>query len=111
MSDKGNQYFEEVIQRSEYETVAAGQSNIPLGAAGAVGDYLAGILLIPASTSPGAVTIKEAGGSSITVFAGGASSVSNLVPFFVPLGIKCAAAGWQITTGANISAICVGNFS
>ncbi len=95
----------------DYETVAASQSDQALGATGATGDYLAGVLIVPATTSPGAVSIKDGGGSSITIFTGGASSVSNLVPFFVPLGAKSAAGAWKITTGASVSAIGVGNFT
>lgn len=99
------------ISAGEYETVAASQSAQELGATGNTGDYLAGLLVVPATTSPGAVSIKDGGGSAITVFTGGASSVSNLVPFFIPLGIKSAAGEWRVTTGANVSVIAVGNFS
>lgn len=95
----------------EYETVAASAANQALGATGAAGDYLSGLLIVPATTSPGAVSIKDGGGSSITVFAGGASSVSNLVPFFVPLGIKSTSGAWQVTTGGNVSVIGCGNFT
>ena len=98
----------------EYETVAAGVTDRVLGATGAVDDYLAGLLIVPASTSPGAVTIQDGNGSDITVFAGGASSVSTLIPFFVPLGIRCIATtspGWKVTTGSNVSAIAIGAFS
>lgn len=96
---------------SEYETVAASQTDQILGATGATGDYLSGLLIVPATTSPGAVSIKDGSGSAITVFTGGASSVSGLVPFFVPLGIKCTGAAWKVTTGANVSAIGVGDFT
>lgn len=99
------------ISNGEYETVAAGVTAQALGATGAIGDYLAGLLIVPATTSPGAVAIKDGSGSDITVFTGGASSVSNLVPFFVPLGIKSTGGAWKVTTGTNVSAIGVGNFS
>lgn len=95
----------------DYETVAASQTDQAMGAAGATGDLLVGVLVIPATTSPGAVSIKDGGGSAITVFTGGATSVSNLVPFLVPLGIRSTAGAWKITTGANVSAIGVGNFT
>lgn len=98
----------------EYETVAASQTAQVLGATGAVGDYLAGLLVVPATTSPDAVSIKDGNGSAITVFTGGASSVSNLVPFFVPLGMKTVngtTPGWKVTTGANVSVIGIGNFT
>jgi hypothetical protein len=40
-----------------------------------------------------------------------ATSASNLVPFFVPLGIYSVAGAWQVTTGTNVSVIGVGNFA
>jgi hypothetical protein len=96
----------------EYETVAASQSNQAMGGADArVGNYLSGLLVIPATTSPGAITIADGTGSAITVFTGGASSVSNLVPFFIPLGVVSRAGAWKVTTGADVSVIGVGDFT
>ena len=94
----------------EYETVAASQTAQVIGLTGAAGDYIVGILVIPATTSPGQVLLLD-GATSITVFVGGASSVSDLVPFFIPLGMKCTGAAWKITTGANVSVIASGNFT
>ena len=96
---------------NEYETVAASSTDQVLGATGAIGDLITGVLIIPGTTSPGAVSIKDGSGSAISVFAGGASSVSTLHPFFVPLGIKATGAGWKVTTGTNVTAIGVGNFT
>lgn len=96
---------------SEWETVAAGSTDQVLGATGAAGDYLASVLIVPASTSPGAVSIKDGAGSAIPIFTGGPSSVSNLVPFPAPLGIKSVAGPWKITTGASVSVIASGNFT
>ena len=42
----------------EYETVAASQTAQVLGATGATGYYLAGLLVVPATTSPGVVTMS-----------------------------------------------------
>jgi len=94
----------------DYETVAASQTAQTLGATGATGDYLSGVLIVPATTSPGNVIILD-NATSITIFVGGASSVSNLVPFFVPLGMISVSGAWKITTGANVSCIGVGNFT
>lgn len=97
-----------------YETVAASQTTQMLGATGAAGDYLSSVLIIPATTSPGAVAIKDGNGSAITIFTGGASSVADLVPFSVPINAAAVATttpGWQITTGANVSAIGFGKFT
>lgn len=95
---------------TEYETVAAGQTAQVIGGAGAGGNYIAGILVIPASTSPGVVTLLD-NATSINVFAGGADSLSNLVPFFIPLGIRSVSGAWKITTGASVSCIVVGDFT
>lgn len=97
-------------QAVEYETVAASQTAQVLGGTGATGDYISGILVIPATTSPGNVLLLD-NATSITVFTGGASSVSNLVPFMIPLGINSVSGAWKITTGANVSCIGIGNFS
>lgn len=93
----------------KYATVAASATAQALGT-GAIGDYLSHVTIIPASTSPGAVTITDGTGSAITIFAGGASSVSNLVPFGVPLGLLSTSGGWKITTGASVSVIAEGKF-
>lgn len=94
----------------EYETVAASQTAQVLGATGATGDYISGLLVIPATTTPGVVTLLD-NAISIPVFVGGASSVSNLVPFFIPLGLKSVSGAWKVTTGANVSVIGIGNFT
>jgi hypothetical protein len=98
------------ISSGEYETVAAGQTAQTLGATGATGDYLAGVLIVPATTSPGNVIILD-NAISITIFTGGASSVTNLVPFYVPLGMISVSGAWKITTGSNVSTIGIGNFT
>lgn len=95
---------------TEYETVAASQTAQALGATGATGDYIAGVLVIPTTVSPGVVTLLD-NATSIPVFAGGASSLSNLVPFFIPLGIKSVSGAWKLTTGAGLSCIGIGNFT
>lgn len=94
----------------EYETVAASQTAQALGATGATGDYIAGVLVIPATTSPGNVILLD-NATSITIFTGGASSVSNLVPFFIPLGMISVSGAWKLTTGASVSCIGIGNFT
>lgn len=100
------------ISAGEYETVAASATDQAMGATGAAGDYLAGVLIVPGTTAAGAVSIKDGSGSAITIFAGGGTTaLSTLIPFFVPLGIKSTSGAWKITTGANVTAIGVGNFT
>lgn len=94
----------------DYETVAASQTAQVLGATGAAGDYISGVLVVPATTSPGNVLLLD-NVTSITIFAGGASSVLSLVPFFIPIGAASVSGAWKLTTGANVSCIAVGKFT
>jgi hypothetical protein len=57
------------------------------------------------------VQIKDGGGSAMTVFTGGASSVADLRPIFLPLDMKSSAGAWKVTTGASVSVIGIGTFT
>lgn len=94
-----------------YEAVAASATDQAMGATGATGDFISHLVVVPASTSPGAISIKDGAGSSMTVFAGGASSVSSLAPFQIRLEMTSTAGAWKVTTGASISCIGVGSFT
>lgn len=99
---------------ADNETVAASQTAQILGATGAVGDRLDFLLVVPATTSPGNVLLKDGNGSDITLFAGGASSVLSLIPFAIPWGKTCVnetTPGWKVTTGANVSVVGFGDFT
>ena len=100
---------------SQYETVAASQTDQVMGATGAQYDYIAGVLIIPGTSAAGAVSIKDGNGSSISIFAGGGTTaLADLKPFMVPLGLHALASttpGWKITTGANVTAIGIGTFT
>lgn len=97
------------LNGDEYETVAAGQTDQALGATGAIGDILQGLLIVPATTGAGTVSIKDGSGSSINVFVTG--TLQDLKPHWIPLGIRCTGAGWKVTTGTNVSVIAVGQFT
>jgi hypothetical protein len=97
------------LHEGQYETVAASQTDQALGATGAVGDQLAGLLIVPATTGAGTVSIKDGSGSSINVFVTG--TLADLKPHWIPLGIRSAAGAWKVTTGANVSVIAVGSFT
>lgn len=92
--------------------VAASQSAVPLGATGAKGDWLSHILIVPTTTSPGAVSYQDGSGSARTIFAGGANSITTLISFAVPIGMQSnATGGWKVTTGANVAIIAYGSFT
>lgn len=108
--DVANNWVKTVNGAQQYETVAASQTAQVLGASGAAGDFLTGLLVIPATTSPGNVLLLD-NATSITVFTGGATSVSDLRPFFIPIGVLSVSGAWKVTTGTNVSVIAVGKFS
>jgi len=94
-----------------YNTVAASQTAQALtgGSGGAAGDYLSHCDVFPATTSPGVVTIYDST-TAIFSFAGGTASVSNVIPFTIPIGALSVNGAWKVTTGANVSATCIGKF-
>lgn len=96
---------------SAYETVAAGQTAQVLGGTGAAGDYIEGVLIVPAVVAGGLVTLLD-GATSIPIYVGGGTTVLvDVKPFYVPLKLTSSSGPWKITTGANISCIASGRFS
>ncbi len=102
-----------VAEGPDYATVAAGVTNQALGAGGgATGDSLAGILIVPGTLSPGAVSVTDGSGSAITVFIGGAASISTLHPFEASWrGARSTSGAWKVTTGANVTVVAFGVFT
>lgn len=103
-----------VLASQVYNTVAASQTKQALtgGSGGAAGDWLDFLLIVPATTSPGAVGIYDSsGGTEIIVFAGGSSSVASLVAFTVPIRAVSVTGAWCVTTGSNVSVVASGNFT
>lgn len=98
---------------SKYNTVAASQTAQALtgGGGGATGDYLSHCDIIPATTAPGVVTILDNATSIVAFPGGGTTPLSNLVPFSIPLGAVSTSGAWKVTTGANVSVVCVGKFT
>jgi hypothetical protein len=80
------------------------------GGGGATGDYLSHCTVIPTTVSPGVFTITD-NATAIYSFPGGASSLSNLVPWTIPIGAKSVSGAWKVTTGAGLSIVCVGKFT
>ena len=100
-----------IASASEYETVAASQTAQVMGATGAAGDIIRGILVIPAVVACGVVTLLD-GSTSIPVFVGGGTTaLADAKPFFIPLGLKSVSGAWKITTGTSVSCIAVGDFT
>lgn len=92
---------------TEYETVAASQTDQVLGANGAAGDLLEKLIITVATAATGTVSIKDGGGSAIAITAAN----TPIGVYTVALGSKSLAGGWSVTTGAGASVIAVGDFT
>ena len=55
---------------TEYETVDVSQGAQVLGTTGAAGDLLSGVVLIPSTVSPGAVSVKDGADGVLFAFVG-----------------------------------------
>lgn len=95
---------------SHYETVAASQAGQVMGKNGSAGDLLGYVLIVPATTAPGAVQIKDGGGSAITIYTGGTVG-ADLTPIRIELFQRSKAGAWTIVTGANLSCLVGGVFN
>lgn len=78
--------------------------------AGAAGDWLGSLTIVPTTTSPGAVTLGD-GSTTYNIFAGGAASLSNLAPVPVSIGGVSVNGAWIVTVGAGMSVLANGQFS
>lgn len=80
------------------------------GGVGNVGDFLAGVLVLPTTTAVGAISIMDGGGSAITIFSGGAT-LADAKPFYVPFGVRSTSGGWNATTSSGASIMAIGSFT
>lgn len=95
-----NRYF--------YETVAASQTAQVLGGTGAVGDYLARLIVSVNTVATATLTLLD-GATSYTLMAGAATLVPGA--FSIEVGAASQNGAWKITTGAGCTVIAVGIFS
>mgnify|MGYP007107506694 CR=1 FL=1 len=94
-----------------YETVAASQTAQVIGPTGGDGDYIEGVLIIPAVVAAGLVTLLD-GATSIPIYVGGATTaLVDVKPFYVHLGLRSVSGAWKLTTGANVSVVASGVFT
>lgn len=92
----------------KYETVAAGQTAQAMGATGSKGDYLSHVIFQPTTLAPGTCTVSDDSGVVYTFTTG---SLVDLRPIVVPFALFSVNGAWKITTGANITATAVGDFT
>lgn len=100
------------IYNTDYELVAAGQTAQVLGPATATtltGAVLERLVIVPETTAPGLVAIKDGADAAINVYTGGTVS-AELQPIIVEVDARSRTGSWQVTTGANVHVIAVGRF-
>jgi hypothetical protein len=101
--------LDKFLNAGEYKRVAANATNSQLGATGAPGDYLDKLIIIPATTAAGNVTLTD-GVTAMSVFVAG--TLADLSPITIPFGIRATGSGgFKITTAADVSVFAVGNFT
>ncbi len=95
-----------------YVAVAAGQTDAVIqSSTGATGDYLDHMVVVPATTAPGVVTIKDNATALISYPGGGGTALLTLTPFVIYVGAVSRSGAWKVTTGSNVSILAVGRFS
>lgn len=92
----------------EYETVAASQTDQVLGATGAAGDYLSHIVIQPATTGAGTVTVKD---GTTVIFTFTTGTLADLSSKTVPFSAFSVNGAWKVTTGSNVAVLGVGDFT
>ena len=109
VDDKGRLKVNPFAGDDEYETVAASQSDQVLGATGAAGDYLARLIIVVATAATAAVSIKDGGGSAMSIFP--KSPGGGVGTYVIDVGLTSLDGAWKVTTGAGSSVIAVGDFT
>lgn len=100
------------LPHTDYEIVAASQTNQILGPTGGQGDVLEKLVIVPETTGAGTVAIRDGTGSATAynsnVFVAG--TLADLHPIVIELGARSISGDWSVTTGANVHVIAVGRF-
>jgi hypothetical protein len=96
----------------DFQAVPASQTDLSLGATGAVGDYLGSLICVVGTAATAAVSIKDGNGAAISVLPN--SPGGGVGTYVIRIGAKCKAGttpGWKITTGAGVTVIATGVFT
>jgi hypothetical protein len=91
---------------SDYEAVAASQSDQVMGPVGASGDVLEKLVISVATAATSTVSIKDGGGSAIVITAAN----TPIGVYSINVGARSTDGGWKVTTGAGATVLAVGRF-
>ncbi len=98
------------VKGTDYEAVAAGQTDQILGGTGKVGDVLERVIVTVGTAATGTCSIKDGNGADMPL----TPANTAIGVYSVPVGAVCKNAttpGWKVTTGAGATAIGVGRFT
>mgnify|MGYP003405068788 FL=1 len=91
---------------TDYETVAASQTDQVLGPVGAAGDVLEKLIVSVATAATSTVSIKDGSGSAIVITAAN----TPIGVYSVLIGARSTGGAWKVTTGAGATVLAVGQF-
>lgn len=98
-----------VANRTDYETVAASQTDQVLGTTGTQGDVLERLVITVGTAATAAVSIKDgSGGGAIPIMPN--SPGGGVGVYVVHVGARATSGGWRVTTGAGSTVVAVGRF-
>lgn len=97
-----------MVKSTDYEAVAAGQTDQVLGPTGKKGDILERVIVTVSAAATGTCSMKDGSGSAIPLTAAN----TPIGVYTITIGARSAATGgWSLTTGAGATAVAVGRFT
>lgn len=105
-------YYVSVAASTQVAGGSVGSALTSTSTAGRIGDYLAGLLVLPSSTANTSVVVYDSSASAVATYAGGATTaLLTLTPFFIPIGSISRTSGWYVATSSAVSVVATGRFS
>jgi hypothetical protein len=87
-----------------YINFLANNSLSPLSvSSGALGDWLAGVLVTPSSTTVGQIWIQDGPSSAFSALILSAGTLSDIKPFYIPIGARSVNGSWRLSTSAGVA--------
>lgn len=99
-----------MVKGTDYEAVAASQTDQILGPVGHVGDVLERLIVTVDTSATGTCEIQDGDGAAMPITAAN----TPIGVYSIPIGAVAKNAttpGWKVTTGAGATAIGVGRFT
>jgi hypothetical protein len=95
------------IGGTDWETVAAGQTDQVLGGTGAMNDLIARLVVQVTTVLTSNVELQDGDGVAFNVV----PVNTPLGVYSIELGIRSSIGAWSVTTGAGASVLAIGQFS